>query len=367
MHNARLPGSPARITPHLLTSLLRSGGVICQSAVAALEIEPLAALNAFNAQIARLRLTYDREESAAPSALIAKLPTVDASLQQNAAVFRPGLKECWFYRHAAAKTPVHVPRCYYNAVDEATGESFLLLEDLAPARPGSRLEGASIEEARLALQSLARLHAAWWEAGPEIDPKLAQLGDHSQEADDLVGRLYARAWPRFVEHAPLSLPDDIRRFGESLLGRIARVESLLDDAPQTLIHGDFRLENMLFGTLQEQPACWVIDWEDIGLANGMLDAAWFLGGCLALEQVEQEEQLLRGYHRALTAAGVCGYSWEQCKKDYRFAMISSFVQGILTVVSLQATGGEHALRLADVLTGRWTAACQRLELYELSI
>lgn len=359
MTSTPLPPTPAAITPAFLTHILHA-------TVTAVEIEPLAAMNAFNAQVARLRLAYDRPEPNMPGSLIAKLPTPNTALQQNASVFRPGLKENWFYRRGAGRTPVNVPRCYYNAVDPATGESFLLLEDLAPARPGSRLEGASLDQARLALQALARLHAAWWEAGPAggpaADPELAQMLDNTGEADDLVGRLYARAWPRFVEKAPLPVPEDVRRFGESLLGRIAFVENLLNSSPQTLIHGDFRLENMLFGELEGQPACWIIDWEDLCLANGMLDAAWFLGGCLPLERIDREEELLHEYQRALTAAGVQGYAWEQCMADYRRAMVSNFVQGILTVVSLLGDGSAHALRLARVLSERWMAACRRLDL-----
>jgi aminoglycoside phosphotransferase (APT) family kinase protein len=142
------------------------------------------------------------------------------------------------------------------------------------------------------------------------------------------------------------------------------VEALLAHSPRTLIHGDFRLDNLLFGTRDAQPACWVIDWEDIMLGNGMVDVAWFLGGCLPAEESDGEQELLRGYRRALIQAGVEGYSWAKCFLDYRNAMISSFVQGILMVVSLE-TGEDYARNLAGVLSERFMLACRRLRLADL--
>jgi hypothetical protein len=83
-----------------------------------------------------------------------------------------------------------------------------------------------------------------------------------------------------------------------------------------------------------------------------------------VEACDQEEQLLRLYHQALTDAGVNGYSWAQCHHDYRCAMLSAFVEGILTVASLEAED-DHARQLARVLTERFSQACTRLHLQEL--
>lgn len=359
-----LPDSPTRITAAFLAPILRSAGVLQQATVTAIDIEPLAAVGDFNAQLARLYLTFDRYEAQAPRSLIMKFPTASAELQQNAAVFRPGMRECWFYRHGRSHTPLHVPHCYYNAVDPATGESFLLLEDLAPAQAGNRVDGASVKEAELALQSIALLHAAWWAVDPATEPELAQLHDNSPEAQNLVEQLYREAWPRFVGRAPIEISHDIRELGERLVGRISAAEALLDPSPRTLMHGDFRLENMLFGTRGGQSVCWVIDWEDVALWNGMFDVAWFLGGCLPVEKSAKEEELLRCYHRALTHAGVKGYTWAQCYHDYRCAMLSSFVEGILTVASLEIDN-DYARNLARVLTERFMMACERLHLPDL--
>jgi hypothetical protein len=358
-----LPDNPTRITPAFLMPVLRSAGVLQQATITKVDAKPLAGGAGFNAQLACLYLTYDRHEAKAPRSLIAKLPTLQIELQQNAAVFRPGMRECWFYRHGTVRTPLNVPRCFYNAVDAATGESFLLLEDLTPGRTGNRMDGASIEEAKLALQSLAALHAAWWEVDPVTEPELLQLMDNAQEAQNLVGQLYQKAWPQFLERFAFQIPDEVRQLGGYLVGHIPEAEALLDPSPRTLIHGDFRLENMIFGTRDGQPVCWVIDWEDVILWNGMFDVAWFLGGCLPVEKSDQEEELLRWYYQALTQAGVKGYPWAQCYHDYRCAMLSGFVQGVLSVASLE-TDNDDDRDLARVLAERFIMACVRLRLFE---
>jgi thiamine kinase-like enzyme len=130
------------------------------------------------------------------------------------------------------------------------------------------------------------------------------------------------------------------------------------------MHGDFRLDNLLFGVLQGKPNCWVIDWEDVTAWNGMFDVAWFLGGCLPVEKAGYEESLLRGYHQALTGGGVQDYSWETCCLDYRRAMASSFVQGILTIAALDQ-GSPYTHDLASVLTERFRSVCLRHRLYEI--
>jgi aminoglycoside/choline kinase family phosphotransferase len=249
-------------------------------------------------------------------------------------------------------------------VDPISGESFLLLEDLAPAQTGNWLAGATALQLDLALQAAARLHAAWWQGSPEDVLGLAHLVQNVSDEQNLVEQLYAEAWPRFVDHAPFEIPSDVRQFGERLQGRIATAEALLENSPHTLAHGDFRVDNMLFSERDGQPTCWVIDWEDILLWNGTLDVAWFLGSCLRVQDIDQEQSLLRRYHQALLEQGVAGYSWDQCAYDYRCAMLSCFVQGILSAIPPEANN-TYAHSLAHAIGERFVTVPSRLALGKL--
>lgn len=358
------PNNLAQITPELITQLLQTNGIASRANVTDLHAEIVTGAVSFHAQIVRLWLRYDRPEVAPPS-LIVKLPTPNLALHANALIFRPGAKEDWFYRRIALLNQLQAPRCYYSAVDPATGQAVLVLEDLATAQRINQITGIAANEARLVLRSLAALHAHWWQrpSAPEI-AELAAINGPSAAGDDLVETLYAEAWPQFVASGIAEIPSEVRCFGDWLVGRVTATGTLLDPCPKTLIHGDFRLDNMLFDLQREPPVCWLLDWEDVAFGCAAIDLTWFLGGCLQLEASDQEEELLRFYHHRLVMDGVTDYSWMQCLQEYRYAMISSFVQGILSSTLEEGASG-YQRHFAQAVASRFIAACQRLRLYEL--
>lgn len=354
-----------QITPELITQFLHKDGTGAEANVTHLRSEIVTGEVSFNAQIVRLWLTYDQPRVEGPRSLILKLPTTNAALLANATVFQPGTKEDWFYRRIAPLNQIQAPRCYYSTVDPATGGVVLLLEDLTATQRINQVTGVSAAEAQLALQALASLHVHWWNhhSAPEITELLAINGS-GEAGSNLVEKLYADAWPQFVISGVTSIPAEVKRFGEYLVGRVAAAESLLNSVPPTLIHGDFRLDNMLFALQTERPICWLVDWEDVNFNNPAVDLAWFLGGCLQLAESCQEEALLRFYHAHLVAGGVAGYPWAQCVYDYRCAMIGSFVQGVLSsLVNENATA--YKRQFAHTVASRFMTACQRLRLGEL--
>ncbi len=85
-----------------------------------------------------------------------------------------------------------------------------------------------------------------------------------------------------------------------------------------LVHGDYRLDNMLFGA-QDAPRRFVaVDWQTVGWGPVMTDASYFLGSSLTVEDRRaNEEALVREYYDALHAHGVRGFDWEQCWLGYR--------------------------------------------------
>lgn len=358
------PTDLAQITPELVTQVLQGSGIVSGATITHLHAEIVTGEVSFNAQLVRLWLRYDRPEVAPPT-LIVKLPTPNLALHANAMIFRPGAKEDWFYRRIAPRNQLQVPRCYYSAVDPATGQVVLVLEDLATAQRINQITGVSADEAQLVLRSQADLHAHWWQqqSAPEIK-ELEEINGPSAAGDDLVETLYAEAWPRFVASDVVEMPNKVRRFGDWLVGRVAATGKLLDPSPKTLIHGDFRLDNMLFDLQTKPPVCWLLDWEDVAFGCAAIDLTWFLGGCLQLEASNHEEDLLRFYHQCLVTAGVTAYSWTQCLQDYRYAMISSFVQGILSS-TIEEGATRYQRHFAQAVASRFVAACQRLRLYEL--
>jgi aminoglycoside phosphotransferase (APT) family kinase protein len=131
------------------------------------------------------------------------------------------------------------------------------------------------------------------------------------------------------------------RLGEAAVGVgerfMAHVGRYLRDqpGPQTVQHGDFRLDNLLF---DEDGGVSVVDWQTAILGPGLVDASYFLGAGLQLEDRRaQERVLLREYHDRLCAAGVDGYSWDDCLTDYRRYAYSGYLMAVAASMMVERT------------------------------
>lgn len=329
-------------------------------------VEQVSGKSSFNATIFRLFPIYTAADPSLPRTLIAKLPTANQDLHGRALIFQPGSRENWFYRVGRSNSPINVPICYYNEIDSRTQQSILLLEDLTHFPTGNWLDGATSLQTNIALDSLARLHASWWKESSraEIQELSRLLSPNWPQEQTLVQQLFNAAWPRFVNQFPASLPQAVQSFGESIVDNMAAIDNLIAQAPKTLVHGDFRLDNIHFSTLNQETTCWVIDWEDVFFGSGMVDVSWFLGGCLPIKRSEDEISYLQAYYQTLVNEGAKDYSWEQCIFDYRCAMCSSFVQGILSA-AIDAEVSVYEKKLATVIGERFVQAASRLRLWEL--
>ena len=75
-----------------------------------------------------------------------------------------------------------------------------------------------------------------------------------------------------------------------------------EDRVQGLIHGDYRLDNMLFGQSGADRPLTVVDWQTVTWGPAFTDVAYFLGCALPVEaRRDHYDALLRAYHQALGA------------------------------------------------------------------
>jgi aminoglycoside phosphotransferase (APT) family kinase protein len=89
-------------------------------------------------------------------------------------------------------------------------------------------------------------------------------------------------------------------------------------APTVIQHGDFRPDNLLFGTAPGTPAVTVIDFQTVRLGPPGLDPAYLLASSLSTEdRGVAERDLINEYHQRLLGAGVEGFEFEDCWAAYR--------------------------------------------------
>jgi hypothetical protein len=279
----------------------------------------------------RLHLAYDGPAQLPPT-MVAKVPAAAAASRGAARAFRTYEIEASFYAEVAADLPVALPVCYFAAYDPEPDEYVVLLEDLAPAEPGDQLTGISADEAAAAIEELAALHAAGW--GSDRLAALPWLNRNTPDSAALLASVVTQLYPGFrerftgrVESGTLPLIDAFVPLAPGYLGGIG------EDQPRTLVHGDFRADNLLFGG----PRPFVLDWQTCSYGAAAGDLAYFLASSLLVpDRQRHEEDLVRAYHDALTAGGV-GLSWGECWSGYRRSAFGGIVMDIVAAMVVEQT------------------------------
>ena len=277
----------------------------------------------------RLSLTYDGPVDLPPT-LIAKVPAADAASRTAARAFRTYEIEASFYSQLAAGLPVALARCYYAAYEAGPDEYVVLLEDLAPALPGDQLAGLHPDDAAAAIRELAALHAAGWEAAELA--ALPWLNRSGPDAAALLAAVLTDLYPRFRERYAGRLEPGTLGLIEDFLPQAASYLKASNE-PRTIVHGDFRADNLLFGATRPV----VLDWQTAGFGAGTGDLSYFLASSLPVAARRQyEEALVRRYHAALTSRGA-ELSWHDCWTGYRRHAFSGIVMDIIAATMVQQT------------------------------
>ena len=283
----------------------------------------------------RLALRLEGAGEATPRTLIAKFPSDDPVSRQTGVQLRNFIKEVSFYRRLQSRLTISTPRCYYAAIEGEGPEFALILEDLAPAAQGDQLAGCSVEVARAAVLELVGLHAPSW-----CDASLRGvdwLGEPSEPMAELVRTLYRAQLPGFLERYGGRLAAD----EAAIIARVADSKgppfTLLGE-PFSLVHIDYRLDNLLIDASRTPPRISVVDWQSITLGNPLSDVAYFLGaGLLPEVRREVEEGIVHAYHEAVCRAGVAGYSFARCWADYRGGVFAGFAVTVIASMMVQQT------------------------------
>ncbi len=275
--------------------------------------------------------------------VIAKFASPSAANRAVAATYDMYSREVHFYRNLADHVPIRTPRCLTAKFDATTHDFILLLEDLGTCRTGDQVAGASHEDADAVVKTLARLHAATWDA------PLTGIRSHDFPAQrDGIAQGFRLGWPTVQERFADLLPKSSRAELDGLADHIGRLIEFLTTGQQSLVHADVRLDNVLFD--DEQVV--LVDWQSVCTSSGEQDLAYFLTQSLD-DDVRQArfENLLGLYHETLSANGVRDYPIDDCRKRFRVAALYLFAWAVVIAGTLDL-GNERGEALARALLGR---------------
>jgi aminoglycoside phosphotransferase (APT) family kinase protein len=204
--------------------------------------------------------------------------------------------------------PPEVPPLY--AMEFRDGESFEPLLDRCDALPAPAvIRGRQFDAARV----LAGLHS--------IAPDAVDLADEPEVT--LVEEV--ERWVRMFETAPDDLRPGYRLAADALLA------ALPEPVPSTIVHGEYRLGNLL---VSDDVVVAIIDWELWSREDPRIDLSWFLSYVDADEQpsairatpdgTPSREELLAVYEE-VAAAPVADLAWFDAHARFKMAAIAALI------------------------------------------
>lgn len=349
MPELAIPTCIAEITPEWLTAALATA----PARVADIRTERIGVGIGIMADEWRIILTYDQPAPGQLASVVVKLASSAAGNRALADERNLYESEVRFYRELAARTRTRVPRCFYARKAPGTADFVVVMEDLSELAMADQLDGLTLAQAEQAVAALADLHASWW--GKVSTPELDWIPSVIHPRMKMMADLWPQLWPMFVQRFGTALPEGGEAVGEDVRDNYWSLLRELAEEPWTLLHIDYRCENLMFQP--DGSGLVVLDWQSIGRGPGPYDLAYLLGGSLAADmRAAHEEALVEHYHCELARGGVRDYPLDRLRAAYRLA---HRVAGTATAVLIGAgtdLGNERGVELVRTMAHRHFSA-----------
>lgn len=362
-----LPESPDGLTAGWLTSALQHSGFVAEDIeVTGVQQEAVGDGVGMMSELARLNLTWSQAAGdraglrELPRSLIAKFPSRNANNREIAMSYNLYEREVRYFAELEPRTSACSPATCFTAID---GDNFLILmEDMADYRVGDQVAGANLADTEAMTDELAKLHATFWNnvAGLSWVPGIAN-SYHATNMDTLV-RI---GWPNMVQIFGQFIDPEIAAREQQFIAALPQLQSLMDQGPITLLHGDFRMENVLFGTSASHHKVAIIDWQGPLLGRGMVDVALMLGQSTDVEvRRSHERDLINRYTRQLATLGITGYSAEQGWQDYQMALLYNWVYVGVVAGTLDVSNARAFAWMSQMVARQSAVSCD-LDIFRL--
>ena len=320
------PASPTPLTSEWIST--RCEGLDASAAV----VVEIALESGENGAVARVALGGER--------LVVKRPPASPAARAVAAIQQWYAREVHWYAALAPIAGVRCPRCHCARYDALTGEYVLVLEDLRAAgcRP------LAVAEATAAATTLGRLHGRFADAFDNARREIVRgplpIMPITLALAIPIEKFFRDCWKAVRGERRYALAELLADRGEaagpaaiSLLdalaapGAYASMTEALAAPPRTLLHGDFRPENMMVEDATGEVV--VYDWQFASVGNGAYDLAYF--SALVADPDDRrrlDPELRRAYVSGLVGSGAAAPC--DLERDLRYGCLlalASFVMG----------------------------------------
>ena len=356
------PTSPAELTDEWLTNALHDAGAIDRARVISHEVKIIGEGVGFMGQLGKLNLTYDVSERGRARFADRQVSGGRAGEPRHRDVL-PLLRAGG--RASTARSPsgcsCGLRAATFTASNRQPAMCSCCWRTWRQPRSGIRLRAARRSTRAWRSGSWRAFHAEWWET-PELYALDWMPNINVEWNIAAAEESYAQSWAAFCEFAGGYLTPRLRetgvRFGQSMRAIAGRIS---DAMPQTIVHGDYRLDNMFFASPAGGAEFSVIDWQIATRGGGVFDVAYFVAGTLPEDQRgAQERELVQLYHSTLIENGVTGYSMEACWDDYRRSILFMLVYSVVAAGSIDMSN-PRGIDLFTKISRRTLRAIEELD------
>ena len=269
-----------------------------------------------------------------PPSVVVKVPSQSESSRAASRITRCYELETGFYTHVRALVGVSAPNCLHVWFDAPSDDFVLVLEDIVSGKQGDQLSGASVEQARAAIDELVLLHAPLWNS-PQLNT-LSWMPRHTMESSQGTRDLLRSVFAGFTSRFESRVGAEVLELGAQLVANIDGYDRAFPNN-ETIVHRDFRLDNLLFTETSHGTQVKVVDWQTASISSGATDLAYFIGASFAPEQRRLvENELVHRYHDGLTQSGI-SMSWTEAWDQYRLFATSGYIMAIVASMLVKQT------------------------------
>lgn len=338
------------VSADFLTRALSEIGLLQNQTILNVDARVIGEGAGFMGEVVDIQLTLSPEAGAAPRAVIVKIPTAlkNRRVGQTLGVYE---REIRFYRELQPELAIRTPRHYFSAMDVTRDPAdviklfrllskmplwlirlliplsnwlngrtllhyILVIEHLGEYRAADQVSGCSPNDAKMALRTMAKMHAQFWNSNRFHEfPWLIPL----EYAAKPVQMLFLDAVDDFkAENSHLgptvmALLDWLKKHYFELVAAMAT-------RPKTLLHGDFRLDNLCFDDQADEAI--LFDWQTVAIGSNGSDLAYFLSAAVDTDAGDDPtEDLLAFYRTELASHGVL-VSEAELKWEYECGLVA---------------------------------------------
>ncbi len=314
-------------------NVLKKNGALPEGAViTGFKVTALSQETIFRSNIGRVEIEYNDNGANKTLKCMAKFAPLSGTVW-NRAVFNMQLnhiKEIYFNKYfAAVDKTVAAPAVYYAEFGLITGNLCLIMEYMGDDKEYAEGEIEEIpwEHLNLVFDGMASLHAQYWN---DKSSRLNKVFPIVPATVDFFDSLVAGKW--------------------SLPARKIVVQSWCHcNLPQTVIHGDARIGNMMFPGGEDRGRFVFIDWQAVRKGKGAFDLAYFLVLSLtSSKRLSVEKQAIETYYQLLSVKGVKDYTRQEFEDDYKHACLC-----VLALLALPMLSGEASAEGRGAIIFAW--------------